>query len=256
MTLTSSISSNSHEASGSLLHGLLGPCLRSAVFVALVTGAAYPLLTTGVAQWLLPESASGSLIHKEGQIIGSRLIGQQFSTAHYFHPRPSATTGPQANGSTGSLPYNAAASLGSNQGPTNAALIESVQQRAQDYRARHGLTDTTKLPVDALTASASGLDPHISLANAHLQAARIARARQLPLSQVEALIEQHTDGRWLGVFGEPRVHVLQLNLSLDELTPVQSTAVHGAASIAASIQTQTSHQASSPIQVEGDHHVQ
>lgn len=212
------------ETRGELLRGLLGPSVRGAFFVALVTGAAYPLATTAVAQLLMPKEASGSLIEQEGRILGSSLIGQDFTSAHYFHPRPSATKAVTTEGSNTSQPYNAAASLGSNLGPTSAALFKDVQERAKAYRARHGLADTDAVPVDALTASASGLDPHISVANARIQAGRVAQARQLPPVEVLALVEQHTAGRWLGVFGELRVHVLQLNLALDALAPVQTAA--------------------------------
>ncbi|MCC7483617.1 MAG: K(+)-transporting ATPase subunit C [Burkholderiales bacterium] len=207
-----------HESSADLLRGLLGPCLRGAAFVALTTGVAYPLATTGVAQLLLPQTASGSLIRQDERVVGSRLIGQHFTATHYFHSRPSATTGanPDGSGSSVSQPYNAGASLGSNQGPTNAALIEAVRQRTQDYRASHGLPADAMLPADAVTASASGLDPHISVANARMQARRVAQARQLPLEKAQALIEQHIEGRLLGLLGEPRVNVLLLNLALDE----------------------------------------
>lgn len=200
--------------------GLLGPSLRCAVFVALVTGLAYPLSTTGVAQLLWPEQAAGSLLTQhDGRIIGSRLIGQNFTQAQYFHPRPSHSA---------ATPYNAAASSGSNLGPTNKALFETVAQRIAAYRASNGLAADAAVPVDAVTASASGLDPDISPANAQLQAPRIAQARGLPLATVQALIAQHSQGRWLGLFGEPRVHVLPLNLALDTVaTPtVASGADH------------------------------
>lgn len=228
------------ESGGKLMHGLFGPCLRGAVFVALLTGIAYPLVTTGVAEMLLPQAASGSLIQQGGRIIGSRQIGQQFTAAQYFHPRPSATTGVNPDGSSGSQPYNAAASLGSNQGPTSAALIDAVQQRAQDYRERHGLPPAATVPVDAVTASASGLDPHISVANARIQAGRVAQARHLPLPTMQVLVEQHTEGRWLGVFGEPRVHVLHLNLALDEQAPLKPPSIPDSVSVPAA----------------GQHHVQ
>lgn len=205
-----------------LFSGLLGPCLRSAVFVALLTGVAYPLATTGAAQWLLPTQAAGSLLKQNGTAIGSNLIGQNFTAAQYFHPRPS---------STGGSPYNSGVSSASNQGPTNAVLIASVAQRAAAYRATNGLPAGAAVPVDAVTASASGLDPHISVANAQLQAARVAQQRGLSPEVVQALLSEHTEGRWLGLFGEPRVHVLQLNLALDAQSPqgrppVQPASVH------------------------------
>ena len=199
------------------LKGLLGPCLRGAVFVALLTGVAYPLLTTGVAQLALSQQANGSLIERGGAVVGSALIGQSFTGAGYFHPRPSATSAadPQDASKTVASPYNAALSAGSNQGPTNPALIEAVAARAAAYRQTHGLAFDAKLPVDAVTASASGLDPHISVANARLQVARVAQARGLGAAQVNRLVEQHTEGRVLGLLGEPRVNVLRLNLELN-----------------------------------------
>ena len=206
-------------AAASPLLGLIGPCLRGAVFVALLTGLAYPLLTTGVAQVLLPRQAGGSLIGQGEALVGSDLIGQHFSDARHFHPRPSATTAPDAQDASKSVaaPYNAAASLGSNQGPTNPALIANVQQRVAAYRQANGLAQDASVPVDAVTASASGLDPHISLANAQLQAARVAQARGLAVARAQQLVQQHTEGRVLGLLGEPRVNVLRLNLALDAL---------------------------------------
>ncbi len=204
-------------ATASPLAGLLGPCLRGAVFVALVTGLAYPLLTTGVAQLVLPRQASGSLIERGGAVVGSALIGQAFSGAGYFHPRPSATVGPDPQDASKSLavPYNAGASGGSNQGPTNQGLIDSVTERAAAYRQTNGLAAGAAVPVDAVTASASGLDPHISVANAQAQAARVARSRGLDAAQVPRLLAEYTQPRVFGVLGEPRVHVLRLNMALD-----------------------------------------
>lgn len=201
------------------LAGLLGPCLRGAVFVALVTGVAYPLLTTAAARLVLPHQAGGSLIERDGAVVGSALIGQWFSAARYFHPRPSATAAADAADAskTVAAPYNAALSAASNQGPTNPALIEAVAARADAYRSANGLTATAPVPVDAVTASGSGLDPHISVANAQAQAARVARERALAPEQVRQLVARHTEGRTLGLLGEPRVHVLRLNLALDAL---------------------------------------
>jgi K+-transporting ATPase ATPase C chain len=173
------------------------------------------LATTAVAKLLLPQQAGGSLIVQGQTVRGSRLIGQQFAGAYYFHPRPSATTGSKPDGSSVSQPYNAAASLGSNLGPTNAALIAAVQEKAQAYRQLNGLPPQAPVPVDAVTASASGLDPHISVANAQWQIARIAQTRQMPAAQLQGLVAQHTEGRLFGLLGEPRVNVLMLNLALD-----------------------------------------
>lgn len=201
------------------LESLLGPCLRGAVFVALITGVAYPLLTTAAAQLVLPHQAGGSLIERGGAVVGSALIGQWFSGARYFHPRPSATTAadPADASKTVAAPYNAALSAASNQGPTNPTLIEAVAARADAYRSANGLTAAAPVPVDAVTASGSGLDPHISVANALAQAARVARERGLATEQVRQLVARHTEGRTLGLLGEPRVHVLRLNLALDAL---------------------------------------
>jgi len=209
------------EGAGSLLKGLIGPCVRSALFLALLTGLAYPLLTTGVAQLLLPRQASGSLIERGGEVIGSALIGQSFTGARYFHPRPSATTAPdpQDAGKAVGMPYNAGASAASNQGPTSQALIGAVAQRVADYRRINGLAADVLVPVDAVTASGSGLDPHISVANAQAQSARVAKARGLPPEQVRRLLAQCTETRVLGLLGEPRVNVLRLNLALDSLAP-------------------------------------
>lgn len=213
------MTTNTDVLSSSPLAGLLGPCVRGAVFVALVTGVAYPLLTTGVAQLLLPAQAAGSLIERGDAVVGSLLIGQNFTQAQYFHPRPSSTTAPdpQNASKTVGAPYNAGASASSNQGPTNAALIDAVTERADAYRQENGLPEAVSVPVDAVTASASGLDPHISPANAQLQVTRVAQMRGLSKDTVQALLAQHTEGRLLGLIGEPRVNVLTLNLALDAL---------------------------------------
>jgi len=177
------------------------------VVLTLLTGVLYPLAITGVAQVVFPGQANGSLVlNQSGTVIGSALIGQNFSSPRYFHPRPSAA---------GSSGYDPTSSGGSNLGPTNQKLIQAVQARAMAYRKENGLAPNAPVPVDAVTASASGLDPEISPANAFLQAARVARARGLPEGQVRALIEQHIQGRTLGIFGEPRVNVLELNLAMD-----------------------------------------
>jgi K+-transporting ATPase ATPase C chain len=177
------------------------------LFLALsaVTGIAYPLLVTGVASVALPRQALGTLIVADGKTVGSALIGQSFSDPKHFWSRPSATS-PYA--------YNAAASSGSNQGPLNPALIEAVEGRVKALReADPG--NTAPVPVDLVTASASGLDPHISPAAAEYQLARVARARGLETAALRELVARHTEGRQLGVLGEPRVNVLQLNLALD-----------------------------------------
>ncbi|MEX8517640.1 MAG: potassium-transporting ATPase subunit KdpC [Leptothrix sp. (in: b-proteobacteria)] len=192
-------------ATAAATEGLLRPALTLFVVLSLLTGLAYPLLVTGVAQLALPEAANGSLIVQGGQPIGSRLIGQTFSAPNYFWSRPSATA-PMA--------YNAGSSGGSNLGPLNPALTDAVKARIEALRAADP-GNAALVPVDLVTSSASGLDPHISRAAADYQAARVARLRGLPVPQVRALIERHTEGLWLGFLGEPRVNVLELNLALD-----------------------------------------
>ncbi len=183
--------------------------LRAALVIlgvfTVVTGIGYPLLVTGIAQALFPHQANGSMIVKDGQPVGSELIGQPFGDPKYFWGRLSATA---------SFPYNAAASSGSNLGPTNPALQDAVQAR---IKALHDADpgNTAPIPVDLVTASGSGLDPDISLAAALYQVPRVARSRGLDPAQVEALVRQHTSGRQWGLLGEPRVNVLQLNLALD-----------------------------------------
>lgn len=172
-----------------------------------LTGIAYPLLVTGIAQGLFPDAANGSLIEQNGKLAGSTLIGQPFSDPKYFWGRPSAT---------GPTPYNAAASSGSNQGPLNPALEDAVKARIAALKAADP-SQTEPIPVDLVTASASGLDPHISPAAAAWQAPRIAGLRGLPLDVVGGLVAQHTHGRQFGVLGEASVNVLQLNLALDGL---------------------------------------
>lgn len=189
----------------------MGRMLRNAAMLLLlmtvITGIAYPLLVTGLAQAVFPVQANGSLLAKDGKPIGSALIGQPFTASKYFWGRPSATV-PQA--------YNGTASNGSNLGPTNPALADAVRQRIAALQAADP-GNTAPIPVELVTASGSGLDPEISPAAAQYQLARVARARGLPLAEVQALVARCTRGRQLGVLGEPRVNVLELNLALDAL---------------------------------------
>jgi potassium-transporting ATPase KdpC subunit len=186
---------------------LLRPAVTLFILLSIITGLIYPLLVTGIGQALFPAQAAGSLIERDGQPIGSRLIGQNFTDPKYFWGRPSAT---------GPYPYNAAASGGSNLGPLNPALKEAVESRIAALRAADP-GNTAPVPVDLVTASASGLDPHISPAAADYQMARVARARELAPEIVRNLVIQQTEERQWRIFGEPRVNVLALNLALDQL---------------------------------------
>ena len=188
-----------------LMTSLVRPALVLFAVLTILTGLAYPLLVTGIGQAAFAEQAAGSLIVRDGKAVGSSLIGQNFSDPKYVWSRPSATS---------PYPNNAGASGGSNQGPLNPALAEAVKGRIDALRAADP-GNTAPVPVDLVTASASGLDPHISIAGAQYQAARVAKARGLPVPQVQELIDKHTEGRLFGFLGEPRVNVLQLNLSLD-----------------------------------------
>lgn len=183
------------------------PALVLFVLFTLLTGVVYPLLVTAVAQTTFPHQANGSLIEHEGMIVGSELIGQPFSDPAYFWSRPSATT---------PYPYNAAASAGSNLAASNPALTAQVQARIAALQAADP-GNPLPIPVDLVTASGSGLDPHISVAAAQYQANRVAQARGLSITEVNKLIEANMDGRFLGLLGEPRVNVLKLNLALDDL---------------------------------------
>jgi K+-transporting ATPase ATPase C chain len=192
------------------------PAIVMIVCMTIITGLAYPLAMTGIAQLLFPYQANGSLITKDGKVIGSAQIGQNFTTDKYFHPRPSATTEPDPKDATKtiSVPYAADNSSGSNYGPTQKDLIERVKGDAATLAKEN---PGTPIPVDLVTTSASGLDPDITPAGAMFQVPRVAKARGLPVNQVQALVEQHIQGRTLGVLGEPVVNVLALNMALDAL---------------------------------------
>jgi K+-transporting ATPase ATPase C chain len=183
----------------------LRPAVVSLILFTVITGVVYPLAVTGLAQVLFPHQANGSLMVKNGQALGSELIGQPFDDPKYFWSRPSATW---------PFPYNAAASAGSNLGPLNADLVKAAQARINALRATDP-GNNAPIPVDLVTASASGLDPHISVAAALYQVPRVARARGLSEDQVRSLVMRFTEGRQLGILGEPRVNVLKLNLALD-----------------------------------------
>jgi K+-transporting ATPase ATPase C chain len=193
------------------------PAVLMLLLITIVTGLVYPLLTTALAQVLFPAKANGSLIERDGKLVGSRLIGQNFSEAKYFWGRLSATA---------PYPYNAAASSGSNLGPLNPALADAAKARIDALAKADAATGAGTparpvpidlMPIDLITASGSGLDPHISVAAAEFQLARVARARGIPQAQVRDRIAAHTKGKWLGVFGEPHVNVLELNLDLDAM---------------------------------------
>jgi potassium-transporting ATPase KdpC subunit len=196
------------------------PAIVLLVLFTALTGLAYPLAITGVAQIVMPHQANGSLVlNGAGQPIGSALIGQNFASDKYFHPRPSATQGqdpahPDDSSKTVDTPYNAANSVGSNLGPTSQKLLDRVKA---DVAAKQAAGATGPIPADSVTTSASGLDPHISPENALAQVAAVAKARNLPEDKVRALVADHFQGRVLGLIGEPRVNVLQLNMALDAM---------------------------------------
>jgi K+-transporting ATPase ATPase C chain len=177
------------------------------VVLTVVTGVVYPLVVAGIAQGVFPAQANGSLVERDGKVVGSALIGQPFSDPKYFWSRPSATA---------PMPYNAGASSGSNQGPLNPALADAVKGRIEALQ-KADPDNKAAVPVDLVTASSSGLDPHISPAAAEYQAARVAKARGLDAAKVRVLVAEHTEGRQFGFLGEPRVSVLKLNLALDAL---------------------------------------
>jgi len=195
---------------------LIRPAIVILVALTLITGLVYPLAMTGIAQVLFPRQAQGSLIERNGVVVGSELVGQVFESDKYFHGRPSATTAPDPNDSTKTVPapYSAANSGGSNLGPSNKALVDRVQGDIDKLKQEN---PSASVPADLVTTSASGLDPHISPEAALFQVPRIAKARNLPEDRIRQLVADHTEGLFLGLLGEPRVNVLLLNLALDQL---------------------------------------
>jgi potassium-transporting ATPase KdpC subunit len=194
------------------------PAITMIVVMTVLTGLVYPLGMTGIAQVIFPHQANGSLIEKDGHVIGSALIGQNFADEKYFHGRPSATSEPDPKDPTKTVavPYAADNSVASNLGPTSQALIDGVKGFAGDLAKDN---PNASIPVDLVTNSASGLDPDITPAAAEFQVARVAKARSLPADKVQALVAANTEGRLLGILGEKRVNVLKLNLALDALSP-------------------------------------
>jgi len=190
------------------------PALFLLVALTLITGLIYPLAMTGLAQVLFPTQANGSMIMRDGKVIGSALIGQQFNDDKYFHGRPSATNTPDPKDATKTVdaPYNAANSGGSNLGPTNKALIDRVKGDVDKLKAEN---PGAQVPIDLVTTTGGGLDPHISPEAAFFQVPRVAKARNMPEDRVRQLVDQHIEGRTLGLLGEPRVNVLALNMALD-----------------------------------------
>jgi potassium-transporting ATPase KdpC subunit len=192
------------------------PAIVMVVALTLITGLAYPLMMTQLAEMIFPYQAHGSLVRRDGKVVGSLLIGQEFKSDRYFHGRPSATTAPDPADSTKTVPapYNAANSGGSNLGPTSKSLIERVQGDLENLKKEN---PSAPVPIDLVTTSASGLDPHISPEAALFQVPRVARARNMTEDRVRQLVELHIEGRDLGILGEPRVNVLALNLALDRV---------------------------------------
>jgi K+-transporting ATPase ATPase C chain len=193
------------------MRSLLRPAIVSLLALSLLTGVVYPMIVTGLGHLLFPRQAEGSLIVRGGKVVGSALIGQAFEGPEYFWTRPSAT---------GAVPYDGGASSGSNLGPANPALLDAVRRRVAALHAADA-GDSSPVPVDLVTASASGLDPHISPAAARYQIGRVSRARHLDAARVAALVARTTEPRTWGVLGEPRVNALLLNLALDSITPVR-----------------------------------
>jgi K+-transporting ATPase ATPase C chain len=194
------------------------PAILILVLLTLITGLVYPLVMTAIAGVIFPNQAQGSLIERDGKVVGSALIGQEFKDEKYFHGRPSATTAPDPKDSTKTVPapYNAANSGGSNLGPTSKALDDRVKEDVDKLKAEN---PSAPVPVDLVTTSASGLDPDISPEAALFQVPRVAKARNMPEDRVRALVNENTKGRLAGVLGEPRVNVLELNLALDAAAP-------------------------------------
>jgi len=192
------------------------PAIVLLLALTVITGLIYPLAMTGVAQVLFPRQANGSLLEQDGKVVGSALIGQLFSGAGYFHGRPSATNTPDPNDAskTVDLPYNAANSGGSNLGPTNKALIDRVKADVGKLQEENS---NAPVPIDLVTTTGSGLDPHITPEAAQFQVPRIAKARNLPEDRLRQLVDEHIEGRTLGLLGEPRVNVLALNMALDRI---------------------------------------
>ena len=190
------------------------PAIVLILAFTIITGLLYPLAMTGMAGVIFPYQAQGSLIEKDGKVIGSELMGQQFTSDRYFHGRPSATLGPDPSdpSKTVAVPYNAASSGGSNLGPTNKALIDRVKVDVDKLKAEN---PSAQVPVDLVTTSGSGLDPHVTPDGAYFQVPRIAKERNMSEDSVRQLVNEHIEGRTLGIFGEPRVNVLELNLALD-----------------------------------------
>ena len=191
------------------------PAIVFIIALTVITGLVYPLAMTGIAGVIFPRQAQGSLIEKDGKVIGSSLIGQVFADDKYFHGRPSATNAPDPKDSTKTVdaPYNASNSMGSNLGPTNKALIERVKGDVDTLKKENA---SSPVPIDLVTTSGSGLDPHISPEAALFQVPRVAKARNMTEDRVRQLVTERTEGRFLGLLGEPRVNVLTLNLALDE----------------------------------------
>jgi K+-transporting ATPase ATPase C chain len=196
-----------------MLRTHLRPAIVLTLLLCLVTGFLYPAVVTGLAQLLFPWQAHGSLVTAHGRVVGSALIGQPFTRPEYFHPRPSAA----------GQGYDATASGGSNKGPTDRRLADTLIAGAVERAVEEDGAVRGRVPADMVTASASGLDPHISPANAELQVARVARARGIPADSLRAILRRHTEDRQFGVLGEPRVNVLLLNLAVDSLAPVAAT---------------------------------
>jgi potassium-transporting ATPase KdpC subunit len=193
------------------------PAIVLVIALTLITGLVYPLVMTGIAGVLFPNQAQGSLVEVDGKVVGSALIGQEFTSDKYFHGRPSATTAPDPNDSTKTVPapYNAANSGGSNLGPTNKALVDRVKADVDKLKQEN---PSAAVPIDLVTTTGSGLDPHISPEGALFQVPRVAKARNMSEDQVRQLVNDHVEGRFLGLLGEPRVNVLALNVALDAAT--------------------------------------